>query len=259
MKIVVCVKQTVDTAAEIAVEQGVISWGDTPLVLNPWDEFAVEEGLRLREAHGGSVTALTVGAESAQDALRSALAMGADNAVRISDSGLEFADSLVISTVLAAAIHKLDEVDLVLFGREAVDSNAGVLSAQVARRLGWPSLALTAAIPVLTPADKSIEVERMLDRGRQRVRSSLPAVISVVKEINEPRYASFMGIRKASRVEIPIWSLADLGVDSVQPGVAWLEMSAAPQSDVACEFIEAVDEAAAAQTLVARLREEKVI
>ncbi|MBN2556991.1 MAG: electron transfer flavoprotein subunit beta/FixA family protein [Anaerolineales bacterium] len=259
MKIVVCVKQTVDTAAEIAVEQGVITWGDIPLVLNPWDEFAVEEGLRLREAQGGSVTALTVGAESAQDALRSALAMGADDAVWISDSGLEMADSLAISTVLATAINKLDKVDLVLFGREAVDSNAGVLNAQVARRLGWPSLALTAAIPALDPAGKSIEVERMLDRGRQRVRSSLPAVVSVVKEINEPRYASFMGIRKAARVEIPRWSLEDLGIDSIQPGVTWLETSAAPQSNVACEFIEAVDETAAAQALVARLREEKVI
>lgn len=259
MNIVVCVKQTVDTAAVISVEGGTLSWGDTPLVLNPWDEFAVEEALRIREAHGGKVTALTVGPESAQEALRSALAMGVDEALLIKDDGLAGADSLVISAVLAGAIQKLGDVDLVLFGREAVDSNAGVLGAQVARRLRWPSLPLVARIEALDPAAKSLDVERMLDQGRLHVRAGLPAVISVVKEINEPRYASFMGIRKASRVDIPSWNVADLGVDIPEPGVAWLAVENAPQQDVACEFIEATDEAAAAQALITRLREEKVL
>jgi len=259
LNIVVCVKQTVDTAAVISVEGGMVSWGDTPLVLNPWDEFAVEEGLRIREAHGGTVTALTVGKESAQEALRSALAMGADEALLIKDDGLSGADSLVISAVLAGAVQKLGDVDLVLFGREAVDSNAGVLSAQVARRLHWPSLPLVACISALDPASKSLDVERMLDQGRQHVRASLPAVISVVKEINEPRYASFIGIRKASRVDIPVWGVDDLGVPVPDPGVAWLTVENAPQQDVACEFIEAPDEVAAARALVARLREEKVL
>lgn len=259
MNIVVCVKQTADTAATITVDGGKVSWGDTPLVLNPWDEFAVEEALRLREAHGGNVTAITVGPESAVEALRSALAMGADAAVRVEDIELSGADSLVVSAVLAAAIAKFEEVDLVLFGREAVDSNTGILSTQVARRLGWPSMPLVAAVHALDAGSGVVEVERMLSEGRQRVRASLPAVISVVKEINEPRYASFMGIRKASRVEVPVWTIGELSLGDIEPGVAWLPPEAAEEADVDCEFIEAEDPLEAARKLVKRLREEKVI
>jgi len=259
LNIVVCVKQTVDTAATISVEQGTVSWGDTPLVLNPWDEFAVEEGLRLREAHGGKVTALTVGPESATEALRSALAMGADAAVRVDDSSLEGADSLVVSAVLAAALEKMGDVDLALFGREAVDSNSGVLQAQVARRLGWASLPLVAAITAIDGDGRAIEVERMLGEGRQRVKATLPAALSVVKEINEPRYASFMGIRKASRVDVPVWTSAELSMDQVDPGVSWLAPEAAADVEVACEFIDVDDVGEAAHALVQRLREEKVL
>ena len=171
MNIVVCVKQTPDTAATVTVQDGKVSWGDAPLVLNPWDEFAVEQALRTKEAHGGKVTALSLGPEGAKEALKQALAMGCDEAILISDPAFAAADSLVVSAALAAAVRKLGETDIAFFGRQAVDSDTGVMGAQVARRLGWPGLSLVAAVRSLDPAARTIEVERMLEEGRQQVRA----------------------------------------------------------------------------------------
>lgn len=260
MKIVVCVKQTPDTAATMTVENGKVTWGDAPLVLNPWDEFAVEEALRIKEEHGGEVTAISLGPEDAQEALKQALAMGCENGILVSDEALAGADSLVVSQVLASAVEKVGEVDLVFFGRASVDSDTGVTSAQVARRLEWPSLTLVSRVQQLDPGGGSIEVERMLEDGRQNVKSPLPAVVSVVKEINEPRYPSFMGIRKASRAEIPIWSLPDLGLDSIaESAVTWPEIYAPPAVETECEFIEGESAEEIAEKLANRLIEEKVL
>lgn len=260
MNIVVCVKQTADTAATITIEGGQVSWGDAPLVLNPWDEFAVEEALRIKEAQGGQVTALSLGSENAKEALKQALAMGCDQAYLISDPALAGADSLVVSKVLAAGIDKIGEVDLVFFGRASVDSDTGLTSPQVARRLGWPALSLVAEITSLDAAVKTIAVERMLDEGRQQVSSPIPAVVSVVKEINEPRYPSFMGIRKASKAEIPIWTAADLGLAELPaPAVTWPEVFVPPKVDTQVEMIEGATPEEKAEKLAERLIEEKVI
>jgi electron transfer flavoprotein beta subunit len=260
LNIVVCVKQTIDTAATVSVENGKISGGEAPLVLNPWDEFAVEEALRTKEAQGGEVTALSLGPQDAREALKQALAMGCDAAVLVTDPAFEGTDSLAASAAIAASINKIGEVDLVFFGRTTVDYDTGVTSAQVARRLNWPSLALVAAVVELDPTGKSITVERMLEDGRQVVRAKLPAVVSVVKEINEPRYPSFMGIRKASRMEIPEWSAADIGLAQV-PGTVlrWPEVYAPPKVETHCELIEGGSPDEIAKKMVDRLVEEKVI
>lgn len=260
MNIVVSVKQTPDTAATVTVEDGVVSWGDAPVVINPWDEFAVEEALRIKEAHSGQVTAISLGPEDAKEALKLALAMGCDQAILISDPALAGADSLVVSKILAATIDKIGNADLVIFGRASVDSDTGVTGPQVARRLGWPALSFVAAITTLDPEGKNITVERMLDEGRQLVRSPLPAVISVVKEINEPRYPSFMGIRKASRAEIPLWTAADIGLDEISDSaVTWPEIIAPPKIETEVEMIEGETPEEMAAHLVDRLMEEKVI
>lgn len=260
MNIVVCVKQTPDTAAIVTVEDGVVSWGDAPVVLNPWDEYAVEEALQIKEAHGGEVTAISLGPEDAKEALKQALAMGCDQAILISDPAFAGADSLVVSKILAASIDKIEGTDLVIFGRASVDSDTGVTGPQVARRLGWPALSLVAAISSLDPEGKTIAVERMLDEGRQLVSSPLPAVVSVVKEINEPRYPSFMGIRKASRAEIPLWTAAELGLDEISdPAVTWPDIMAPPKIETEVEMIEGENPEEMATRLVDRLMEEKVI
>jgi electron transfer flavoprotein beta subunit len=260
LNIVVCVKQTPDTAATLTVVDGKASWGDAPLVLNPWDEYAVEQALLTKEAEEGQVTAICLGTEAAEEALKQALAMGCDEAVLIQDSTFESADSLVASRILTAAIQKLDSVDLVFFGKAAVDTDTGVTGPQVARRLGWPSLNLVAAIPELDASAKSITVERLLEEGRQIVSGSLPAVVSVVKEINEPRYPSFMGIRKASKAEIPVWSAADLGLEGdIQPALTWPEILSPAKGETECEIVEGDGPAAIAGKLVERLLEEKVL
>lgn len=260
MNIVVCVKQTPDTAATVTVEDGIVSWGDSPLVLNPWDEYAVEEALRIREAHSGQVTALSLGPEAAMEALKLALAMGCDQAILINDPGLTDADPLVVSQILAAGINKIGEVDLVLFGRGSVDNDTGITGPQVARRLNWPILSLVAAITSLDPEGRTIAVERMLDEGRQLVRSPLPAAVSVVKGINEPRYPSFMGIRKASKAEIPVWSTSDVGLDEAPtPAITWPEVFAPPKVETECEMIEGETSEEVATRLADRLIEEKVI
>ena len=260
MNIVVCVKQTPDTAATVTVEDGIVSWGESPLVLNPWDEYAVEEALGIRETHSGQVTALSLGPEAALEALKLALAMGCDQAILINDPALADADPLVVSKVLASGINKIGEVDLVLFGRGSVDNDTGITGPQVARRLNWPVLSLVAAITSLDPEGRTVAVERMLDEGRQLVRSSLPAVVSVVKEINEPRYPSFMGIRKASRAEIPVWSASDVGLDEVPtPAMTWPEIFAPPKVETECEVIEGETSEEVAARLADRLIEEKVI
>lgn len=260
MNIVVCVKQTPDTAATLSVKDGKASWGDAPLVLNPWDEYAVEEALRTKEAHGGKVTALSAGPAEAREALKQSLAMGCDEAVLVSDPALSQADSLVISAVLAAALRKIGEVDVAFFGKQAVDSDTGVTAAQVARRLGWPSLTLAASISALDPAGRSITVERMMEESRQSVRAGLPAVVGVVKEINEPRYPSFMGIRRASKAEIPTWSAADLGLSPLPaPALTWPEVIAPPKVETVCEFIQGSTAQEVASRLVDRLFEAKVL
>ncbi len=260
MNIVVCVKQTPDTAATVTVEDGKVSWGDAPLVLNPWDEFAVEEALRLKEAHGGEVTAISLGPEGATEALKQALAMGCDHAVLVSDPKFAGLDSLQVSKVLAAAVSNVSEVDLLFFGRASVDSDTGITGSQVARRLGWPALTLVASIKAIDPAAKTISVERMLDEGRQQVSGPLPAVMSVVKEINEPRYPSFMGIRKASKAEIPVWAAADIGItEDLEPAVSWPEVYAPPKVETQVEMIEGDSPDEIAKKLVDRLVEEKVI
>ena len=133
MKIVVCVKQVPDTAAKVVVEDGQVTWGDAPLVINPWDEYAVETALLQQEAHGGDVTVISVGGEDAKEAVKHALAMGCDSAILISDPAFENADSLITSQVLAAAIEKMGDVDLAFFGRQAIDGDVGATAAQTAR------------------------------------------------------------------------------------------------------------------------------
>lgn len=259
MKIVVCVKQVPDSAAKVVVEDGQVTWGDAPLVINPWDEYAVETALRQQELFGGEVTAVSLGGESSKEALKHALAMGCQNAILISDPALAGADSLITSKVLAAAIRKIGEVDLAFFGRQAIDGDVGVTAAQTARVLGWPALTLVSTIASLEQEARTIRVERSVEQGRQVVEARLPAVVSVVKDIGEPRYPSFMGIRKASRAVIPTWGLAELELQVSGPVVAWPEISNPPKREIVTEMISGETPEEIAEKLADRILEEKLL
>jgi electron transfer flavoprotein beta subunit len=252
LKIVVCVKQVPDTAAKITVVNGQVSWGDSPLVINPWDEFAVEAALQ----QGSDVTAITLGEAGGNEALKQALAMGCSEAVLIADPALADADSQAAARVLAAAIRKLGGVQLVVFGRQAVDGDSGITAAQTARALGWNLVSLAAALRVEGAA---LTAERAIEEGRQVVTTSLPAVVSVTKDIGEPRYPSFMGIRKASRAVIPTWSLADLDMTPPAAALQWRELSTPPSREVTVEIIAGSDPREIAASLADKILAEKVL
>jgi electron transfer flavoprotein beta subunit len=262
MKTVVCIKQVPDSAARVVAENGQISWGDAPMVINPWDEFAVEAALVQQETVGGAVTAISVGGENAKDALKHALAMGCSEGILISDPALKKADSQAVAQVLAAAVRKIaagEDVDLIFFGRQAIDGDMGVTAAQTARVLGWPALTLVSAVQALDPSACTIRVERSMEEGRQIVETRLPAVISVVKDIGEPRYPSFMGIRKASRATLPTWTLADLGIPAPESKVDWPEVETPPAREVKVEMITGGTPQEIAQKLVDKILAEKVL
>lgn len=256
MNIVVCIKQVPDSAAKVVAEGGQVTWGDAPLVMNPWDEYAVEAALMLQEATNGEVTAISVGGESAKEALKTALAMGCGQAILISDPALEGADSQAIARVLAAAIQKVGGVDLAVFGKQAIDGDMGVTGAQTARLLGWPMLSLVSSVQA---GGAGILVERSIEEGRQRVESKLPAAISVSKDIGEPRYPSFMGIRKASRATIPVWTLDDLGISPPSSVVSWPEVVNPPVREVKTEIITGDSPQDIAEKLAEKILEEKVL
>jgi len=262
LHIVVCIKQVPDSAAVLKVDEaGKVSWGDAPLIVNPWDDYAVEEALRIKEKHGGKVTALTLGPEGAKDALKDPLAKGADAAILLSDAAFAKVDGIGVANVLAAAIKKLGDVDMVLFGQSAIDTQTGMTPAAIARKLGFVPLAFVAKIRELDPGAKKIVVERLLEEGKQVVASRLPATVSVIKDINEPRYASFMGIRKAAKATIPVWTAADLGLDAaaLTPRVDWVRTYAPPPREGTCDVVTGDTPQAIAAALADKIMGEKIL
>jgi electron transfer flavoprotein beta subunit len=256
LKIVACIKQVPDSEAKISASGGKISWGEAPLVINPFDEYAVEGALQQKEASGGSVTALCIGPESGKEALKHALAMGADDAVLISDAALNALDTQGAARILAAAINKIGSVDMVTFGRQTLDDGSGLTAAQTARVLGWPILGMVGHVKV---EGGNVLVSRVIEEGRQTVKARLPAVLSIVQSIGEPRYPSFMGIRKASKAQIPVWSLGDIGATAPSQVVTRTELITPPAREVICEIIKGDSSAAIAETLADKILAEKVL
>ncbi len=266
MNILVTVKQVPDTAELPKIDPSEVVSGNIKAtqILNPWDEYAVEEALLLKEKFGGKVTALCFGPADAREGVKRAIAMGADAAVMLSDDAFNGSDAIVTGQLLAAAAKKLGDFDLIITGRSAVDGDSSVVPVALGRSLGVPMVTYVAKIREVDPDGKTLTVERLLEDGREVVTMPLPAVISVVKEINEPRYPTFMGIRKATRAKIPVWGVGDLGVDASEVGeagstVKWTNLRKPPARKVECEIIEGETVEEKAKTLVDRLIAEKVI
>src|SRR5690348_4453484 len=225
MNIVVLMKQVPDTEAQrtLSPADNTVDRASIDPVINYIDEFAIEEGLRLKEAHDGEVTILTVGPERATESIRKALSMGADKAVHVSDEALHGSDAIQTAKVIAKALGTI-EWDVVIAGSEATDSRMAVVPALVAEALGAPQLSLARKVTV---DGSTVTIERVTDSGYESVQSSTPAVISVVEKINDPRYPSFKGIMAAKSKPIDVKSLADLGVDAGEAGLAnaWTQVS----------------------------------
>jgi len=218
MKIVVLVKQVPDSGAERRLREAdhILDRESADNLINEMDDYAIEEALRLQEAHGGEVTVLTMGPQRAAESIRKALSMGPDAAVHVLDDALAGSCAVATSAVLAAALRKLSP-DLVLCGAESTDGRVQAMPHMLAERLG--TAALTGARK-LTVDGSTLTVERQTDEGYELVTAQTPAVVSVWDTINEPRYPSFKGIMAAKKKPVSTLSLADLGIDPGEVGTA---------------------------------------
>ena len=264
MNIITLIKQVPDVAKLSQIMDPLKLINDKEArVINPWDEYAIETGIRLKETYGGKVIALSLGEPQADDILRRSLAMGVDEAVLISDPLLKDSDSLATARALAAAINKIGDFDIIIAGRSAIDGNNAATAIQAAVLLGIPQISYVAVIRTIDPLQKTISVMRLIEGGYETIKGKLPLAISVVKEINEPRHPSFIGIRKASKANIPIWDISYLGLNSNQVGLAgsliqWVDLNLPPMRGESAEILKGHPEEVA-KMLANKLSSDKVL
>lgn len=222
MKIAVLVKQVPDTEAEVKWDtpRGTLKRDAMSSITNPFDEFALEEALLIREKYDGEIVAITMGPEKANDVLRNALALTVNEVHRCTDDAFAGSDTYATASILAAALKKVGDVDVVFCGKQSTDGNTGVVGAEVAAILGWSPLTYVSKVRQIDAANKKIVVERAIEGGIEVMEAKLPAVVSVIKGINEPRLPNLMGIKKAAKVGIPRWNADDLGIDKIKVGEA---------------------------------------
>jgi electron transfer flavoprotein beta subunit len=219
VNIIVCLKQVPDTETQIKISPDgkSIVTDDIKWVMNPYDEFGVEEALRLKEKFGGEVTVVGLGPKRVTESIRTALAMGADKGILISDETLEGSDSLAVAKALAAAIKEC-EYDLIFTGQRGVDDDMGVVGANLAELLDIPQLSVIEKVEV-SEDGKSLKVHRPIEGSTLVIETNLPALITAQKGLNEPRYASLPGIMKAKKKPLEEKTLSDLGLDAAEFGV----------------------------------------
>lgn len=260
MNIFVFVKRVPDTESKIRInhEANCIVEEGLNFVINPYDEYAVEKALRLREAKGGTVTVFSLGSDEALTILKKALAMGADEAVLLKDDAQESYDALRTARILAHALKtKYSDYNLLLFGKQAVGADSSQVPAMVAELLGLPQVNVVTKLEI---EDNAGSAHREIEGAVEKVAFSLPAVVSAQKGLNEPRYETLKGIMAAKRKEIPVVSVSELGMEDEQLAVhlELLKMESPPPRE-AGKVIEE-EPAAAAKKLAAYLREQaKVI
>lgn len=224
MHAIVCIKQVPDTTdVKVNPETGTLIREGVPSIVNPFDTYAIEEALRLKEKFGGKVTVISMGPPQAKEALKEAVAMGADQAILLSDRAFAGSDTWATAYTLAHAIKRIGDYDVILCGKQAIDGDTGQVGPGIARQLDIEQLTYVFKIQEIDFGTKHVKVERLLEEGREVVETSLPALLTVVKDINQPRYPTIMGIRRATRAEIPTWTAAELA--DTQPDLLGLKGS----------------------------------
>jgi electron transfer flavoprotein beta subunit len=228
MKIVVCVKYVPDTAIKIKIASNgkEVELSDVTFIVNPYDEFALEEALKIKEKSGGEVVVVGAGGEAATAGLRTCLAMGADSAILVQDPSLEKADSFITGTVLARVCLNINP-DLILFGKHAIGVDNGQVPSVVAEQLDLPQVSVVTKIDIL---DTKFRAERDIEGAQEIVEGSLPAVITAQKGLNTPRYASLKGIMAAKKKQIAVQTLASLGLtaDDLKPRLSVEQITLPP-------------------------------
>jgi len=218
MNIIVCIKQVPETTkVKINPETNTLIREGVKSIINPFDMYAIEEAIRLKERFGGKVTVITMGPPQAESALREAISMGADEAVLICDRAFAGSDTWATSFTLASAIKKIGDYNLIICGKQASDGDTAQVGPGISVHLDIPQVTYVKKIEEIT--DKKARVERMTEEGYEVIEAPLPLLISVVKEINEPRIPSLRGMMKAKKAEIKSLGTKDIAVDSEQVGL----------------------------------------
>ena len=266
MHSIVCVKEIPDPetpASAFAIDptaKRAIPAKDKPPVISPFDEQAVEAALRIKDAKGGKVTVISMGAPSAEKILKHTLSMGADEAFLLNDPAFENSDSTSTAYVLAQAIKKIGQFDFVFCGRQAGDFDSGQVGSGIAEFLEIPSVTLAKKIEV---QDGKARVERAFPDGFEVVEVSMPVLITVSNELGEPRYAPLKGIMAAAKKKVPVWNTQEIGADATKVGAAGAKTNMLklyiPVRESKCEVIGGENEEEMAIKLALKLREVKLI
>ncbi len=218
MRIVVPIKQVPETnAVRMDEATGTMIREGVEAIINPLDLYAIEAAIRLRESHGGEVTAVSMGPPKAMTALREAMAMGCDTAVLLSDKAFAGSDTWATSYVLSAAVRRLGEFDLVLCGERATDGDTGQVGPGIAAFLGLPVVSYVSRIESVS--DGRCRMHRLVEDGYEVLEADLPCVLTVVKEISDPRLPTLRGKQKAKRADVPVWTMGDLDVEPSKLGL----------------------------------------
>jgi electron transfer flavoprotein beta subunit len=262
MQIIVCIKQVPDTT-EVKIDpvKGTLIREGVPSIVNPFDKNAVEAALQIREQKSGKVTVLTMGPPQAMDALRECLAMGADEAVLVSDRAFAGADTWATSYTLAKAIEKIGKPDIIFCGKQAIDGDTAQVGPGIAEHIGLPQVTYVQKIREIN--DEQMLVERAIEGGYEVVSVPLPAMIAVEKSINEPRFPTMMGTMKAHKKQIPNWSAADIGADEDKVGLngscTQVKRVFAPERKGQGEMLNGETEEELCTLLLGKLQDAKIV
>lgn len=265
MHAIVCIKQVPDTTeVKIDPERGTLIREGVPSIVNPFDTYAIEEALLLKEKFGGKVTVISMGPPQAVEALKEAVAMGADEAILLSDRAFAGADTWATAYTLCSAIKKIGDFDVILCGRQAIDGDTGQVGPGIATQLGINQLTYVFKIQEIDLEKRTIRVERLVEEGREVVTSTLPCLLTVVKDINQPRYPTFMGIRRAAKMQIPTWTAAEMDVNPNLIGLTGsptkvVRVFTPPAREGECVLVTADAPEQAAELLAEKLLAEKII
>ncbi|MDD5344273.1 MAG: electron transfer flavoprotein subunit beta/FixA family protein [Smithella sp.] len=266
MNIIICIKQVPDTTnVKINPETNTLIREGISSIINPFDLYAIEEGLRLKEKFGGKVTVISLGPPQAINALKEAIGMGTDEAIQLSDRAFAGSDSWATAYALSLAIKKMGEFDIILCGKQAIDGDTGQVGPGVASQLGITQLTYVFKIVKIEPEAGTITVERLLEEGREIVEARLPALLTVVKDINQPRSTSLFHIRRASKLIVPTWTAADLpGADLSNLGLKGsptqvIKIFSPPKHEGILELIKADSAEESAALLADKIIAEKIL
>lgn len=258
MNIVVCIKQVPETTkVQIDPKTNTLIRAGVDSIINPFDMYAIEEGVRLKEKHGGKTTVITMGPPQAEAALREAISMGCDQGILVSDRAFAGSDTLATSYTLAMAVKKINDFDIILCGKQASDGDTAQVGPGISAHLDIPQITYVKKIEEIK--DKEAVVERMTEDGFEIIQTSLPCLITVVKEINEPRIPSLKGRMAAKKAVLTTWTAADLDVDQERLGLTgsptWVEKIFTPPPRPRGQILTAAPEESVKQ-LVGLLKDQ---